>query len=119
MRLRTLKNISCFIVMFCMFFSSVICVKAADRISWNKKMISGGNILYWVSTDVAYASNIRAAETEIEIPAAGYKNSMKLSKTTEKKQSQMDFYQYSDANSSTVAYTYILISSRLTNSNEC
>ena len=106
MRLRTLKNISCFIVMFCMFFSSVICVKAADRISWNKKMISGGNILYWVSTDVAYASNIRAAETEIEIPAAGYKNSMKLSKTTEKKQSQMDFYQYSDANSSTVAYTY-------------
>ena len=62
MRLRTLKNISCFIVMFCMFFSSVICVKAADRISWNKKMISGGNILYWVSTDVAYASNIRAAD---------------------------------------------------------
>ena len=46
MRLRTLKNISCFIVMFCMFFSSVICVKAADRISWNKKMISGGSILY-------------------------------------------------------------------------
>ena len=35
-----------------------------------------------------------------------YKNPMKMSKTTEKKQSKMDFYQYSDADSSTVACTY-------------
>lgn len=59
MRLRRLKNVSCFIVMFCMVFSSVICVKAADRVSWNKKMINGGSIFYWVSSDVIYASNIR------------------------------------------------------------
>lgn len=56
--------------------------------------------------DVTYVSNIRSAETEIEIPAAGYKNSIKMSKTTEKKQSQMDFYQYSDSNSTAVASTY-------------
>ncbi len=106
MKLRRLKKFGCFIVMFCMIFSSAICVKAADRISWNKRMINGGSIFYWVSSDVVYASNIREAETEIEIPTAGYTNSMKMSKTTEKKQSKMDFYQYSDANSTTVASTY-------------
>lgn len=106
MKTRTIKMVGCLIVMFCLVFTNVMCVLAADRISWNKKMISGGSILYWVSSDVSYLTNIRAAETEIEIPAAGYKNSMKMSKTTEKSQSKMDFYQYSDANSSTVASTY-------------
>ena len=106
MRLRRVKNVICFVIMGCIIFSNVICVKAADRICWNKKMNHGGSICYWVSSDVIYTSNIRDAEIEIEIPAAGYKNSMKMSKTTEKKQSQIDFYQYSDANSSTVAATY-------------
>lgn len=106
MRLKVLRNISSLIIVFCMIFSSTICVSAADRISWNKRMISGYNIQYWVSSDVTYESDIRSAETEIEIPSAGYSNPMKMTKTTEKKQSKMDFYQYSDANSSTVASTY-------------
>ena len=42
MRLRTLKKVGCFCVMVYMISASVISVKAADRISWDKKMISGG-----------------------------------------------------------------------------
>ena len=109
-RARIIGSISyvlacCFYMNSC-FRISTICVSAADRISWNKRMISGYNIQYWVSSDVTYESDIRSAETEIEIPSAGYSNPMKMTKTTEKKQSKMDFYQYSDANSSTVASTY-------------
>ncbi|SHK20054.1 hypothetical protein SAMN02745248_02013 [Hathewaya proteolytica DSM 3090] len=106
MNLRKFKNVICFVIMGCIIFSNAIYVSAADRICWNKKMTGGASIFYWVSSDVIYASNIRNAEIEIEIPAAGYKNPMKMTKTTEKKQSQMDFYQYSDANSSTIAATY-------------
>lgn len=106
MKSRKFRNVICFIIMGGVIFSNVISVSAADRICWNKKMTRGGSIFYWVSSDVIFTSNIRAAEVEIEIPAAGYTNPMKMTKTTEKQQSQMDFYQYSDANSSTIASTY-------------
>lgn len=80
--------------------------EAATRICWNKKMTGGSSILYWVDSNVSYSTAIRNAEKEIEIPAAGYSNPMKMSKTTTKSSSKMDFYQISNSGTSAIASTY-------------
>lgn len=42
----------------------------------------------------------------MEIPKAGYTNPMKMTKTTNKSSSKMDFYQVSNAGTSAIASTY-------------
>lgn len=93
-------------VMFLVLQSIPNFAEAATRIYWNKKMIDGSSILYWVDSDVSYTSAIRNAEKEIEIPAAGYSNPIKMSKTTTKSSSKIDFFQFNDSNITAIAQTY-------------
>lgn len=106
MRMISSKKILLSILLLSVFLYSILYIQAADRISWNKKMKNGENINYWISSDVSFSSNIREAEVEIEVPAAGYQNNMKMTKTTRKIDSQIDFYQISEPNSNTLAVTY-------------
>ena len=69
-------------------------------------MTGGDRIFYWVDSGVEYTSQIGTAEVEIEIPAAGYSNPMKMTKTTTKSSSKIDFYQYDDPLDDLTAYTY-------------
>ena len=92
----------CFIFVFQLF---AIQAEAATRVYWYKKMTGGDRIFYWVDSGVEYTSQIGTAEVEIEIPAAGFSNPMKMTKTTTKSSSKMDFYQYYDPSSNTIAYT--------------
>ncbi len=80
--------------------------EAATRIYWNKKMIDGSSILYWVDSNVSYTTAIRNAEKEIEIPAAGYSNPMKMSKTTTKSSSKIEFWQINNPNITAIARSY-------------
>lgn len=111
---KTIKLMCFFLTVFFVSQTFSISTEAATRVYWYKKMASGGSILYWVDSGVTYSTQIRAAEVEIEIPAAGYNNPMTMSKTTTKSSSKMDFYQYSDANSSTIARTYSYTSQNAT-----
>ena len=103
---RLFKLTSLFMTMILVLQAMPNIANAATRIYWYKKMINGGSICYWVDSGVSYTTAIRNAETEIELPAAGYSNPMKLSKTTTKSSSQMDFYQVNNSNTSAIASTY-------------
>ena len=94
------------LALFIVFCSTQQSAMAATRVYWYKKMSDGGKILYWVNSSVSYTSQIRSAEIEIEIPAAGYTNNMQLTKTSTQSSSKMDFHQYTDANDTAVARTY-------------
>lgn len=106
MRKRIFKFTSLFLAILFVLHAFSTSAEAATRVYWYKKMTAGGTIFYWVDSGVEYSTSIRNAEVEIEIPAAGYYNPMKMSKTTTKSSSKMDFYQYSDTASSTIAITY-------------
>lgn len=103
---RVFRLTSLFFAMLLVLYAFPISAEAATRVYWYKRMTDGDCIFYWVDSGVSYSSLINSAEVEIEIPAAGYTNPMRMSKTTTKSSSKMDFYQYSDAASSTIARTY-------------
>ena len=106
MRKITIKLTSIALCFIFIFQSFTIQVEAATRVYWYKKMTGGGRIFYWVDSGVEYVSQIGAAEVEIEIPAAGFSNPMKMTKTTTKSSSKIDFYQYDDPSSNTIGSTF-------------
>ena len=103
------RIIKCTSLLICVMILSqvfALSTNAATRVYWYKKMTDGGCIFYWVNSNVSYTSTINAAEVEIELPAAGYSNRMKMSKTTTQSAAKIDFHQVSLANSNTTARTY-------------
>ena len=103
------KIIRCISLLLCAIMISqffVLPTNAATRVYWYKKMTEGGCIFYWVNPNVSYSSAINAAEVEIELPAAGYSNRMKMSKTTTQSAAKIDFHQVALANSNTTARNY-------------
>lgn len=81
-------------------------VNAAERISWNGKMNNGKDIYYWIDSSCQYTATIPQAVSKLRYPS-GLWNPMVLNKTTTKSYSKMDFYQYYDANSTTIASTIL------------
>lgn len=89
-------------VVSCLFLTTN--VQATERISWNGKLSSGKDILYWIDSNCQYTATIPQAVSKLRYPS-GLWNPIVLNKTTIKSQSKMDFYQYYDSSSSTYAYT--------------
>lgn len=81
-------------------------VNAAERISWNGKMNDGKNIYYWIDSSCQYTATIPQAVSKLRYPS-GLWNPMVLNKTTTKSYSKMDFYQYYDVNTISIAGTIV------------
>ncbi len=67
-------------------------------ITFNKRMYSGANIKYWISSSNEYVVSIPNAANKLMYPPSSVgTNPLYLSKTTTNSSSKMDFYQYSSS----------------------
>lgn len=62
-------------------------------IDYNKKMINGRDVAYYVAPGTEYTVSIPNAAQKLMYPS-GMTNNLVLSKTTDKNASKIDFYQY-------------------------
>lgn len=70
-----------------------------NGVAWDRKMISGKDIYYWVdSTASGYASNINEAKKMLRYPS-GMWNPIVLNKTTTKSYSKIDYYRDDESGS--------------------
>lgn len=83
-------------------------IQAYTDIAWDKKLTSGKDIAYFITSGCEYTASIPEAVKLLRYPS-GMWNPIVLTKTTVQKQSKMDFYQiYNDGEySNTSAYTII------------
>ena len=79
-------------------------VHAYDKIYWDGRMYNGKDIYYWIDSDCEYTGSIPQAVSKLRYPP-GMWNPMVLNQTTTKSYSKMDFYQYYDSSTNTLAYT--------------
>lgn len=75
-----------------------------EQVDWANKMTKGKDIAYWIAPGCQYTVSIPNATKKLMYPDSGT-NPLILSDTTDHNHSKLDFYQYSDPDTNTVAYT--------------
>ena len=97
------KKILFSIIVVTMIMTSMVSIVSAETVSWKNKLYQGTSINYWLHSNVEYTVSIPNAIHKLMYPI-GMTNRLVLKQTTVNSSSKMDFHQYDDPYTRTIAF---------------